>query len=158
MITTRIKLGLLRMITITTNMLKYKFQFKLYPITSVGKNSVTLTMTWTSVCQRHCRCKLHLRSRTARCGSFNCGGKLVNRLRLHWSHLSCWDQLEKSSCTTLQPSSLSKCNSCILPNLLASQDRVDFRKKPRSSGSLTVRQIPRVLVFTYTRYNAHQSN
>jgi hypothetical protein len=125
-ITTRIKLGLLRMIPITTNMLKYKCLFTLSPTMSLGKNSVRLTMTWISLSQRHFNFLLRLRSRTTRCGNFNCGGRLLNGYHLHWSHLSFWDQLEKSSATTLQPSSLSKCNSCILPNLLASQDIVDF--------------------------------
>ena len=123
----------------------------------VGKNSIRLTMTWTFFSQRHLSSLLCLRSRRTSCGNFNFAGRLLNWYDLHWSHRSCWDQLEKSLCTILQPCNISKCNSCILPNILASKDMVDLEQKPCSiSGSVTARQIPRVLLFTYTWYNLHQ--
>jgi hypothetical protein len=89
-------------------MLRYKFLFKLSPTMSLGQNSVGLTITSTFFSQRHLSSLLRLRSRTTRCDSFNCRGRLLKWYHLHRSHLSFWDQLEKSSGTTSHSSSLSK--------------------------------------------------
>lgn len=77
------------------------------------------TSRGTSSGQRRHKLALSVRSRTARLSRFKREGSSADGNDLHCTHRNSCDRFEKSSPTTVQPSSTSKCSSSTLANCSA---------------------------------------